>query len=335
MSTPAAAAFAATLAALEESTGHSLPTLIQSAFHLACASVLLFTFVPALSQRYLGYGKTSPIPAASNSAAPTPAAPAAPIPVTSRLLDAAQALTVPHGWFSHYYAVGLVAHLVSGWMLIHGGYDVDRGADGGKGAGAGDSGGMRIQQVLVVWTCFAAQLVRRLYECTYIQKPGTSRMWILHYALGLFFYTGAAAVMVIEGAGAARSFPWTLQAVRALIDAPSLKTLLGGLAFIMASGAQHDAHAYLASLRKYSLPTGHPLFAGLVAPHYTAEVVIYGALAVMAAPQGQWVNRTVAAAAGFVGTNLAVAAGVQRKWYEARFGKRSMDGKWNILPGVY
>ena len=78
-----------------------------------------------------------------------------------------------------------------------------------------------------------------------------------------------------------------------------MRTFLGILLFILASGFQHDCHAYLASLKTrkpsptsapaspnpssatastYKLPE-HPAFAYLIAPHYTAECLIYLALA--------------------------------------------------------
>lgn len=110
-------------------------------------------------------------------------------------------------------------------------------------------------------------------------------------------------------------------------------------------------HAYLAHLKTssstnkdpnepvqptstYKLPT-HPAFAPLICPHYTAEVVIYLALAINAAPKAQWVNGTLGTAAVFVGVNLGVTAYGTREWYVKTFGEASLRGKWRMLPFLY
>lgn len=129
-------------------------------------------------------------------------------------------------------------------------------------------------------------------------------------------------------------FTFTPSTLRALINAPSLKTLIGLLAFFLASGAQHDCHVHLAGLKKYSLPT-HELFRGIVCPHYTAECVIYAAIAVVAAPERYVVNRTVVAGLGFVAVILGVSAKTNREWYRARFGEEAVRGKWAMVPGVF
>ena len=150
--------------------------------------------------------------------------------------------------------------------------------------------------------------------------------------------------------------------------APALRTIVAVLIFILASGVQHDIHAHLANLKNstitsksspetalkadaektftraaktpapeadhYKLPT-HPLFQSFIAPHYTAECFIYLSLTIVAAPRGQWVNATLASALVFVVANLGVTARGTRAWYEKRFGRASVEGKWNWIPFVY
>lgn len=115
---------------------------------------------------------------------------------------------------------------------------------------------------------------------------------------------------------------------------PSLRTFLCLPLFLFASGVQHDCHHYLFSLKKYSLPT-HPLFRTIVCPHYTAECVIYLSLALLAAPPGELVNKTLLAALGFVAVNLGVTAGTTKNWYMQKFGADAVRDRWNMLPGVY
>ena len=104
--------------------------------------------------------------------------------------------------------------------------------------------------------------------------------------------------------------------------------------FILASGIQHDCHTYLASLPKYTLPM-HPIFQVLVCPHYTAECVIYLSLAIISAPRGAVINKTMFTAFLFVSTNLAVTASMTKEWYERKFGKELVAKRWKIMPSVY
>jgi 3-oxo-5-alpha-steroid 4-dehydrogenase 3 len=91
---------------------------------------------------------------------------------------------------------------------------------------------------------------------------------------------------------------------------------------------------HLASLKKYTLPQ-HRLFQYVVCPHYTSECMIYVAIAIVAAPQGQILNRTVLAGLGFVFTNLAVTADSTRKWYTEKFGSTKLAGRKRMVPFLY
>ena len=138
----------------------------------------------------------------------------------------------------------------------------------------------------------------------------------------------AATIDAIDG------FALTRSGLQGLANAPSLKSLVGLLAFFLASSMQHDCHVHLASLPKYSLPS-HPFFAALVCPHYTAECLIYLSLAVIAAPAGRPVNPTVLSGLLFVAVMLAVSARANRQWYRARFGDAAVAKKWNMMPRVF
>lgn len=115
---------------------------------------------------------------------------------------------------------------------------------------------------------------------------------------------------------------------------PSLKTFVGLPVFLLASGVQHDCHLYLASLKKYSLPS-HAAFRSIVAPHYLAECLIYVSLVVVAAPQGLVLNRTLLAALCFVAVNLGITSSHSRRWYASNFGEDKVAGKWNMVPFLY
>jgi len=115
---------------------------------------------------------------------------------------------------------------------------------------------------------------------------------------------------------------------------PSVRTFLCLPVFLLASGVQHDCHHYLSSLKKYTLPT-HPLFQWVICPHYTAECAIYLSLSILAAPPGEFINKTVLSGMSFVVINLGVTADNTKQWYRVKFGEESVRGKWRMIPGVW
>lgn len=177
--------------------------------------------------------------------------------------------------------------------------------------------------------------------------------------MGVLFYAGTGLAVWIEG-----SRKWTilhlsfryidhdpaiLQTHKLSVNdltltGPTLRTIIGVLIFILASGMQHDCHAYLASLKKtakggeskseYKLPD-HPAFNISLTPHYFAECLIYASLSILAAPQSGWVNWTFVAALFFVAVNLGVTADGTRKWYREKFGTEAVSGRARMIPSVY
>jgi 3-oxo-5-alpha-steroid 4-dehydrogenase 3 len=210
---------------------------------------------------------------------------------------------------------------------------------------------MTLDQVLVTWILMLVQGVRRMYESLKFTRPSSARMWIGHWALGVWFYASMSVAVWIEGA---RRFPFgfvscssdviflhlasllreSFEFGHLTIEAPSIRTFVGCLMFIVASGVQHDCHSYLASLKKYSLPE-HPVFGRIVCPHYFVECVIYFAMSIVAAPGGCMLNWTIVCALVFVGVNLGVTADGSRDWYMEKFGAASMSGKWRMIPFAF
>lgn len=189
--------------ALDPASLPEIPQLLQLTFTTAAAAVLLINAIPPFARRFIPYGKVAIDAAASASTSQKSAPPPPPPPTstnpTSKFLDFLATLTVPHSWFGHFYIAGIIASLFWGYQIsTHG--CVFR----WLAAHAGHSK-MGIEQTLIVWLCFLAQVGRRAYEHYYIQKPGTSRMWFVHYLLGIAFYLLMSMAVWIEGTGAFRS----------------------------------------------------------------------------------------------------------------------------------
>ena len=136
--------------------------------------------------------------------------------------------------------------------------------------------------------------------------------------------------LLLSGTLLATEAPWQ----ELSLSAPSKRTLLCTPLFILASGIQHDCHAYLASIPKYTLPE-HPMFQLIICPHYFADCVIYTSLAILGAPKGAWVNKTLCSALLFVIANLGVTASTSKEWYAQKFGKEKVAGRWKMIPFVY
>lgn len=60
---------------------------------------------------------------------------------------------------------------------------------------------MTMHQVLLCTTLMLIQGGRRLYESFALAKPSSSRMWVVHWLLGLCFYTGITIAVWVEGSG--------------------------------------------------------------------------------------------------------------------------------------
>lgn len=222
---------------------------------------------------------------------------------------------------------------------------------------------MTFRQVTLAWAMMSLQGSRRLYECLAFLKPSSSRMWFGHWLLGILFYTGMSVAVWVESIRECATLPPTINLVNhetaalqkhrfsfddLAIAAPDFRTFVSILIFILASGFQHDCHAYLASLKStssasigdqaaksdYKLPE-HPAFSGLIAPHYTAECLVYVSLALLATPQGAWLNWTLVCALSFVMINLGVTADGTKDWYGMKFGKKAVQGKSRMIPRVW
>lgn len=314
--------------------------IVRSAFLLNSALILLASYTPAFNRRFIAYGKAAvPITEGYKEKRPPPSDTS-----VSKFLDAAAEAKTPHSWFTHFYYVCFAFNVFWAWQVTtHGSayqilshYITPAATVNGSGERAGVVG-QTINQVVVVWLCYMIQVSRRIYECWYIQKPGaTSQMWIGHYAMGIWFYLTMPIALWIEGTAAINNFTFTPRNLYNLVGPPSLKSLFGIILFLLGSGIQHDVHVHLASLKKYTMPTG-PFFDSLVCPHYFAECMVYAALALLSAPRGSGtpLNGTAATALVFVVTNLACSSLSTRDWYIQKFGRHSVEHRYNMIPYLF
>lgn len=253
-----------------------------------------------------------------------------PLGFVTRLLDALASLQVPHAFFQHFYIVSLLSSGFWAFQILTKGGAFRALCD--HAANANTAKSMTVDQVVLVWILMVIQGLRRLLECSLLGKPSASKMWFPHWVLGIAFYLSFGVALWIEGAPNLLSTDAVYSGIT--MSAPSIKTMIGIPIFLLASGIQHDSHAYLASLPKYTLPV-HPIFQVLLCPHYFAECLIYLSLAIVGAPKGAVLNKTIMSALFFVGTNLAVTASTSKDWYERKFRKEAVAGRWKMVPWLY
>lgn len=265
----------------------------------------------------------------------------------TRALDYIAAFRVPHSYFTQFYVISILSSIFWALQLLsHGGAFQ---AIATRIRPEHLQQPVSINQVMLCIVLMLIQGVRRLHECLNFSKPSSSKMWFVHWLAGLGFYAAVAVAVWIEGTGWFRSFfelglligsagtVLTHQLNFTDFDLTSRfsgRTLLSIPLFILASGIQHDCHHYLFSLERYTLPT-HPMFSWILCPHYTAECIIYLSLALLGAPKGESVNKTILSALFFVAVNLGVTASTTREWYQQKFGTAAVQGKWNMIPFIY
>jgi 3-oxo-5-alpha-steroid 4-dehydrogenase 3 len=316
-------------------TPHAMdPALLCKVFFgLGTAVDLGGTLIPSFRRHIMNYGSRGAPPDPSKISEEKP----------TSLFRYIADCQVPHTWFTHYYVVSVASSLFWGFQIYTRGPAIELLATYSKPA----SETMTVNQVFLAWLFMAVQGTRRLYESLTLTKPSQSKMWFGLWILGIAYYIFMGISVWIEGiCKSTDQLSWSkltlLAAVNQIgsfqslldISSPSVKTLIAVSIFLLASWIQHDCHKYLASLKKYTLPD-HQLFQFVVCPHYTSECLVYIAIAIVAAPKDQLLNRTVLAGLGFVVSNLAVTADSTKKWYVEKFGLEKVAGRWRMVPYLY
>ena len=223
--------------------------------------------------------------------------------------------TVPHEWFVHFYVVGVVACVTAA-------YGVALVTDGGTAAA----------RAAVPLALFSCHVVRRLAEeiaTNSATGPRASRMHVAGYMTGLGYYAMAPATYACV-AVTARD--------RSGAGTPSSAALCFCAGLFAYASLQHGrAHAALRAWRaarphQYTQPSGG-WFEHVCCPHYTAEVLIYSALACTCGPPSECAGAPWTLLL-WVATNLAIGAAQSKAWYASKFpGYAARVAA--ILPGIF
>ncbi|KAM6488075.1 hypothetical protein HDV62DRAFT_11934 [Trichoderma sp. SZMC 28011] len=297
----------------------------QIFFIVSAASIFMLAAVPEHMRRaLLDYGarRAKPSQPSEKSKAPEP---------NQGVLDVLTSYgQVPHSWFIHFYITSL------SWSIFWGYQYLSKGSLMRTVAEMQHSSAVKSQTpevdltgTLVAWMLMSSQGVRRLSECLFVTKPGSSPMWFVHWALGLSYYTALGVSVWIQGSGAILQ-SW--EHPQPIHFTPQV--IIGAAVFGWAGAQQHQCHSYLAGLKKYTLPN-EGWFKYFICPHYTFECLLYLSLSVVAAPTGCILNRPVLCSLIFVLANLGATAYGTKAWYASKFGADKLVGKWIMIPFVF
>ncbi|KAK3244548.1 hypothetical protein CYMTET_45842 [Cymbomonas tetramitiformis] len=198
--------------------------------------------------------------------------------------------------------------------------------------------------VFILLGLFLLHCVRRLWECHYVSifSP-SSRMHLGAYIFGQTYYLLAALSLGLSQLpfrDTSTNAPWL-----------TISRLLGVLTFAQGSLHQHRCHRILATLRSsrpaltdktparkpsttdegqvYKIPCGD-WFDFLSCAHYTAEVVIYIGLLIVAGAASLSVWMMIFSVVG----NLGLAAGLTHRWYLSHISSYPKNRK-AFIPYVY
>lgn len=292
------------------------PALCCQTIFLANSAVLLAAHLlpPQLRHRLLQYGARGSEPLVGHDA--------------PRLLSFIVNLQVPHAWFWHFYLESLLWSLVWAWQYR--GRGTLMGGLARAQLASSHVSSVDLGRVCLAWAMFAAQGSRRLLECLFVMRPGKSSMSWAHWLLGLGHYALVNLSIWIHGSGGILE-SWTVSVPAVLLTPRNLLCLT---VFLAAWLGQNKCHRHLASLPKYTLPT-EGLFRLFVCPHYTCECVMYLALALVAAPPDRLFNPSLLCVFVFVVTNLGITARNSEKWYEEKFGRDKLAGRWKMIPFAF
>lgn len=113
---------------------------------------------------------------------------------------------VPHSWFIHFYITSVSWSIFWGWQFVSKGSVMRALAERQHNAAGEDaSSEVELTATLVAWLLMSSQGLRRLFECLFVTKPGSSGMWFVHWILGLAYYTTLGISVWIQGSGSSRT----------------------------------------------------------------------------------------------------------------------------------
>lgn len=166
--------------------------------------VLTLNLSTPLRSRFITYGARA-TPSTAPGAKDSSSSSNANLSPITRALDFLASLQVPHSYFTQFYVVSVLSSLFWVTQLLLRGSVFQ--AVSARISPEHLQNSMSVNQVLLCWALMTVHSSRRLAESFVFSKPSTSRMWFVHWLLGIAFYLAATVAIWIEGAGRKKLVP--------------------------------------------------------------------------------------------------------------------------------
>ena len=161
---------------------------------------MFLNLIPDLRSRFLKYGlRATPVDARKNHGGNSTHSKPSSAGLIPSILDMVGNIQAPHGYFKHFYVFSVLSSIFWAFQILNKG-NILRNI-GSMTDGSGSTKSMSINQVFLLWSFMLLQGIRRLLESVFVTKMSTSKMWIVHYVLGIGFYMIMGISIWIEGAG--------------------------------------------------------------------------------------------------------------------------------------
>lgn len=169
----------------------------QIFFIFSAANIFMLAVVPEhMRKALLDYGarRVKPSQPSEKAKAPEP---------NQGVLDILTSYgQIPHSWFIHFYITSVSWSIFWGWQFLSKGSWMRTMAEMQHSSAVNSqSPEVGLTGTLVAWLLMSSQGARRLFECIFVTKPGSSPMWFVHWALGLAYYTALGVSVWIHGSG--------------------------------------------------------------------------------------------------------------------------------------
>lgn len=106
---------------------------------------------------------------------------------------------MPHHYFFHFYIVSVLSSLFWGYELLTQSHVLRTVCQNAAVGSPGRS--MSMEQIELSCSLLGVQGTRRLVESIVFAKSSASKMWFVHWLIGILFYLAVGISIWIEGAG--------------------------------------------------------------------------------------------------------------------------------------
>lgn len=181
--------------------------------------------------------------------------------------------------------------------------------------------------IILAMILIVVQATRRTYECFFVSSYSNSKIHLIHYVMGLYFYLSLGLSVLSKAPNLNRGTFIQLNDI-------GINHVLGITLFIWATIHHHRAHIIFANLRKGKHDKSHKIphgdwFEYVSCPHYLAEILIYLSIQIILG----FDHTLFLAVFIFTLANQTAASKFVHRWYRDTFPDYPKD-RMAVFPWV-